>query len=115
VRAAPVDAAAPALACAGLVKVFPSGTRALDALDLAVPEGAFFGLLGPNGAGKTTLIRTITGLTRPDAGTVSVFGIDAHGGLGALALDRFVSVRDLLQLHGRYFGMTRASARVMPK
>ncbi|MFP5451190.1 MAG: ABC transporter ATP-binding protein [Thermoleophilia bacterium] len=112
-----------AIECAGMVKTFASGTRALDGLDLAVPEGAFFGLLGPNGAGKTTLIRSITGLTKPAGGTVRVFGTDVHGPGGALArravgyapqdvaLDRFVAVRDLLRLHGRYFGMSRADAR----
>jgi ABC-2 type transport system ATP-binding protein len=117
-------AALPALDCAGVIKTYPSGARALDGVDLTVPEGAFFGLLGPNGAGKTTLIRSITGLTAPSAGTVRVFGTDVHGSGGALArraigyapqdvaLDRFVPVRDLLKLHGRYFGMSRADARI---
>ncbi len=113
----------PALRARAVVKVFPTGVRALEGLDLSVPEGAFFGLLGPNGAGKTTLIRSITGLTRPDAGTLEVFGVDAHGADSAsarrmvgyapqdVALDRFVPVRELLTLHGRYFGMRRADAR----
>jgi ABC-2 type transport system ATP-binding protein len=52
-----------------------SGTvEALRGLDLDIPRGALFVLLGPNGAGKTTLMRCITGLVRPTAGSISVFG-----------------------------------------
>ena len=43
--------------------------RALDGLDLAVPEGTVLGLLGPNGAGKTTAVRILTTLLEPDAGS----------------------------------------------
>jgi ABC-2 type transport system ATP-binding protein len=57
--------------------VYGDGTHALDALELRVPEGCFFGLLGPNGAGKTTLIGAIAGLVRAPAGKVFVFGHDA--------------------------------------
>ena len=39
--------------------------------------GEFYALLGPNGAGKTTTLRMVAGLLRPDAGSISVFGIDA--------------------------------------
>jgi ABC-2 type transport system ATP-binding protein len=46
-------------------------------LDLDVSPGEFYMLLGPNGAGKTTTLRMISGLLRPDAGTIAVFGIDA--------------------------------------
>ena len=49
---------------------------ALDGVTLEVPRGRVFGLVGENGAGKTTLIRHLLGLLRPDAGSVSVFGID---------------------------------------
>ena len=117
-----IDDDARALACEGVTKRFGSVT-ALAGLDLAVPEGAFFGLLGPNGAGKTTLIRSIVGLTRPDVGRISVFGSPAWGEGAAEArraigyapqevqLDRFVPVRESLMLHGRYFGMSRAEAR----
>lgn len=47
---------------------------AVDELSLSVRAGRVFGLLGPNGAGKTTTIRMITGITRPDEGTVELFG-----------------------------------------
>ncbi|WP_435179374.1 ABC transporter ATP-binding protein [Halorussus sp. AFM4] len=49
---------------------------ALDGVSLSVGEGEVFALIGPNGAGKTTLVRSLTGTTDPDAGTVSVFGTD---------------------------------------
>ncbi|MBI2361532.1 MAG: ABC transporter ATP-binding protein [Deltaproteobacteria bacterium] len=49
---------------------------AVDRLSLRIPTGACYGLLGPNGAGKTTTLRMIYGVTRPDSGTVRVFGID---------------------------------------
>src|SRR5216683_3004585 len=50
---------------------------AVDGLDLAVRSGEFYTLLGPNGAGKTTTLRMVVGLLRPDAGAISVLGIDA--------------------------------------
>ena len=53
----------------GVTKTF-DGFKALDALDLTVPEGSVYGLVGPNGAGKTTAIRHMTGMLRPDAGKV---------------------------------------------
>jgi ABC-2 type transport system ATP-binding protein len=46
-------------------------------LDLRVEAGEFYTLLGPNGAGKTTTLRMVTGLMKPDRGSISVFGIDA--------------------------------------
>ena len=52
------------------VKQF-DGFRALDQVDLTVPNGAIYGLVGPNGAGKTTLLRTLYGLLRPTSGSVT--------------------------------------------
>jgi ABC-2 type transport system ATP-binding protein len=49
---------------------------AVDGLDLRVQAGEFYVLLGPNGAGKTTTLRMITGLLKPDRGSVEVFGVD---------------------------------------
>ena len=57
----------------GVTKTF-DGFKALDALDLTVPEGSVYGLVGPNGAGKTTAIRHMTGMLRPDAGQVLLLG-----------------------------------------
>ena len=48
----------------------------LDDLDLRVHQGEVFALLGPNGAGKTTTINVLTTLTKPDAGSATVAGID---------------------------------------
>ena len=59
----------------GLAKRF-GPVRALDGLDLQVPEGAVYVLVGPNGAGKSTLIRTLMGLVRYQAGAVNVLGRD---------------------------------------
>ncbi len=55
----------------GVTKTFGS-FKALDNLTLTVPQGAVYGLVGPNGAGKSTAIRHLTGIYRPDAGTVTI-------------------------------------------
>ena len=55
-----------------VVKTF-DGFRALDGVTMTVPRGAVYGLVGPNGAGKSTLIRHLTGIYRPDSGTIDVF------------------------------------------
>jgi ABC-2 type transport system ATP-binding protein len=65
----------PALEVGSLTKRFDR--LAVDRLDLTVRAGEFYALLGPNGAGKTTTLRMVTGLLRPDEGSISVFGIDA--------------------------------------
>lgn len=48
--------------------------QALDQVNLTVPSGSVYGLVGPNGAGKSTLIRHLTGVSRPDSGTIAVNG-----------------------------------------
>ncbi|TQR22088.1 ABC transporter ATP-binding protein [Haloferax sp. wsp5] len=53
--------------------------RALDGVDLDVPEGSFFGLLGPNGAGKTTFINILVGLLSPDEGSIVLDGDEITG------------------------------------
>ena len=73
------DATSPfaaALSLRGLTKKYGEKI-AVDALDLDVRAGELYALLGPNGAGKTTTLRMVAGLVKPDAGSVSVFGIDA--------------------------------------
>lgn len=54
------------------------GFVALDDLTMTVPDGAVYGLVGPNGAGKSTVIRHITGIFRPDSGTVTVGGAPVY-------------------------------------
>ncbi|MDT0179236.1 ATP-binding cassette domain-containing protein [Microbacterium sp. ARD31] len=66
---------APALRLEKVSKSF-GRTRAVDAVDLEIPAGTFYGLVGPNGAGKTTTLSMIAGLLRPDAGTIVVGGVD---------------------------------------
>jgi ABC-2 type transport system ATP-binding protein len=63
-----------ALELKALRKVFAK--PAVDDLDLTVKAGEFYALLGPNGAGKTTTLRMVAGLLQPDAGSISVFGVD---------------------------------------
>src|ERR1044071_3334717 len=65
----------PAIETAGLIKTF-GDNRAVDGVDLTIPQGTVYGLLGPNGAGKTTLVRMLATLLRPDGGTARVFGHD---------------------------------------
>lgn len=65
---------ASALSIRGLRKAFDD-VVAVDGLDLEVMRGECFGLLGPNGAGKTTTIEICEGLTKPDAGTVELLGL----------------------------------------
>lgn len=57
----------------GLTKKYKE-FRALDGLELCVPDGAIYGLVGPNGAGKSTTIRILTGVMRPDSGTIEFDG-----------------------------------------
>ena len=64
-----------ALEIRGLAKRFDQ--PAVDGLDLSVRTGEFYTLLGPNGAGKTTTLRMVTGLLKPDRGSITVFGVDA--------------------------------------
>ena len=53
--------------------------HALDGLDMELKDGALFGFVGPNGAGKTTTIKIMTGLLKPDQGTVELDGKDMLG------------------------------------
>jgi ABC-2 type transport system ATP-binding protein len=71
----PADAAR-GIVAEGLRKAY-GRTQALDGLYLRVAPGEIFGLIGPNGAGKTTTLRILAGLLLPDAGRVTIAGIDA--------------------------------------
>ena len=59
----------------GLTKNF-GATKAADSIDLDIYSGEFITLLGPSGSGKTTVLRMIAGFERPDAGTVTIDGVD---------------------------------------
>lgn len=80
----------------GLKKTY-GNYHALDGLDMEVKKGSLYGFVGPNGAGKTTTIKIMTGLIRPDCGTVEVDGIDALKETG--------KTRDRIGYVPDYFGM----------
>ena len=65
------------LSARGISVAYAAGVPALDGVTLEVPRGEVRGLLGPNGAGKSTLLRVLATLQRPDAGSVTVAGVDA--------------------------------------
>jgi ABC-2 type transport system ATP-binding protein len=65
----------PVIEVSGLSKAYGS-TRAIDAATFEVRQGEIFGLIGPNGAGKTTTMECIEGLRAPDAGRLSVLGLN---------------------------------------
>ena len=77
-----------------LTKKFGDFT-ALDDLNMTIPKGAVYGLVGPNGAGKSTIIRHITGVYRPDKGTITLDGQpvyenpDAKVRIGYIPVDIF--------------------------
>jgi len=68
-----------AILCRALVKRY-GRKAAVDGIDLDIARGECFGLLGPNGAGKTTTVEMLEGLTRPDGGTLALFGIEWRKG-----------------------------------
>jgi ABC-2 type transport system ATP-binding protein len=77
-----------AVMLAGLRKHYGQ-VRAVDGVDLVIAPGEVVALLGPNGAGKSTTVDMLLGLTKPDAGTVTVFGASPHeavadGSIGAM-------------------------------
>jgi ABC-2 type transport system ATP-binding protein len=105
----------------GLVKRY-GDVRALDGLDLTVPEGTVLGLLGPNGAGKTTAVRVLATLVTPDAGTATVAGLDvvrspalvrARIGLSGqyAAVDEYLTGYENLDMIGRLYGLGGRRAR----
>ena len=69
---------APLLSLRGLTRRF-GGLTAVDSIDLDLAKGGLVSIIGPNGAGKTTLFNLVTGLDRPDAGTVSFEGQNITG------------------------------------
>jgi ABC-2 type transport system ATP-binding protein len=110
-----------AVVAEGLTKTFGT-TRALDGLDLAVPEGTVLGLLGPNGAGKTTAVRVLSTLLQPDGGRAFVRGIDVVAepnrvrrliGLTGqfAALDDYLTGRENLIMFGRMYHLPSRVAK----
>jgi ABC-2 type transport system ATP-binding protein len=111
----------PILEARGLTRRF-GRTQALAGLDLVANPGRLVALLGPNSAGKTTFIRAVATLLRPDAGTLSVAGIDALRqparvrqliGLAGqyAAVEQAMTGRENLEMVGRLFGLNHQRAR----
>jgi ABC-2 type transport system ATP-binding protein len=75
--------ARPVIEVSGLRKSYGS-TPAVKNVSLEVEDGEIFGILGPNGAGKTTTVECISGLRKPDSGTISVLGLDPQRDRAAL-------------------------------
>ncbi|MDW5563444.1 MAG: ATP-binding cassette domain-containing protein [Methanomassiliicoccus sp.] len=105
----------------GLVKQF-GDNRAVDGVDLAIPNGCIYGLLGPNGAGKTTIINILATLLNSDAGTAKIFGHDVHGEAHVVrqlisvtgqyaAVDEKLSASENLVVFGMLLGLSRSDAR----
>ena len=66
----------PRLEVDAVVKVYRSGVRANDGINLRAEAGEILGVLGPNGAGKTTLVRQLLGLSKPTSGRIEIDGAD---------------------------------------
>ena len=105
-----------------LKKVYDTNVEALKGINLAIPEGSFFGLLGPNGAGKTTTIGILTGLVNKTSGTAKIFNNDiikdykkARQLIGLspqeINLDVFFSIKKILEFQAGYFGVTSNIAK----
>ncbi len=111
----------PILEAHGLTKRFKT-TEALAGLDLVAERGQVTAILGPNGAGKTTFIRMVATLLLPDAGSLTVAGIDAirepekvRRAIGlagqSAAVESAMTGRENLELVGRLFGHTARQAK----
>lgn len=113
----------PILEIENLTKVYASGFKALDCVNLQIAKGEIFALLGPNGAGKTTLIGAVCGLVRPTSGTIRAFGQDlssdwrgARARIGLvpqeLATDMFEPVSRAVSFSRGLFGRPSDPGRV---
>jgi ABC-2 type transport system ATP-binding protein len=112
----------PAIFAEALVKHFPGDIKAVDGIDLSIPDGQLFAFLGPNGSGKTTTIRILTTLLRPTGGRAEVAGLDVvHKAsevrkrigvaLQEAGLDDIQTGRELLELQGHLYNLPSSQGR----
>jgi ABC-2 type transport system ATP-binding protein len=117
-----VTAAAAAISVTGLGRDY-GRVRAVDAIDLEVAPGEFFGFLGPNGAGKTTTIRMLTTLLQPSRGSIRITGLDVEEHaldvrrkIGVVfqetTLDLDLTAEENLRFCTRLYGLSRKESRV---
>src|SRR6185312_15290133 len=95
----------------GLRKSFGK-VEAVRGVDVDVAPGEIFGFLGPNGAGKSSTMRMIACVSPRSGGSLQVLGMDPDGVVPQLDnLDTELTVRENLEIYGRYFGLSRAHVR----
>lgn len=110
-----------ALSVTNVIKKYDNGVKALDGVNLSIPEGSFFALLGANGAGKTTLISIASSLQKKTSGQVKIFGHDidlnpneAKKFIGLVPQEFnfsiFEKVIDIVVWQAGYFGIPRHEA-----
>jgi len=119
---APQGPAIPAIEVRGVTKSY-GRVRVLDGLDLTLQWGQVLSVLGPNGSGKTTLLKILATLTRPDAGSVRVAGMDADRAAGHVRratgvvmhdpmLYADLTGRENLRFFCRMFGLDQPEERI---
>jgi ABC-2 type transport system ATP-binding protein len=112
-----------AIQASGLVKRYSEEVLAVDGVDLNIEANTVYALLGPNGAGKTTTILILTTLLQPTSGSASIVGFDVvhkasdvRRRIGVtfqeMILDVELTGRQVLDYHGRFYGMKKAQRKV---
>ncbi len=102
-----------------LAKTYPGDVKAVQGVTFDVREGEFFGFLGPNGAGKSTTMNMLVNLVRKTSGSVKVDGFEVESdpdevykrvgfAMQEVGLDEVATAREMMQLHGRLYHMTKS-------
>ncbi len=104
-----------------LVKTYRGNIEAVKGINFYVNEGEFYAFIGPNGAGKSTTIKMLTTLIRPTSGQIQIAGYDPLKDQKAIrmkigvalqtkAIDPQLTGREMLQLQGHLFGLSKREA-----
>ncbi|MCL2816519.1 MAG: ABC transporter ATP-binding protein [Oscillospiraceae bacterium] len=111
-----------AVVAENLVKIYPSGKKAVGGVSFSLEQGEVFGFLGPNGSGKTTTVKLLNGMLSPTEGACRVFGVDPslepaqmHQFSGVLTehaqmYDHLTGFQNLV-FYGALFGMDAAKGK----